>query len=86
MLSILLPVVLLLFFFLNGVHRVLDDERFAVFRLGRFSRVRGPGWIFILPVFEKKFRIILNRHIPGWKAMSEGELSEEVRRFVTGTK
>jgi regulator of protease activity HflC (stomatin/prohibitin superfamily) len=86
MLSIILPIVLLLFFFLNGVHRVRNDERFAVFRFGRFSRVKGPGWIFIMPVFEKKFTINLNRRFPGWKGMSEGELSEEIRRFVTGIK
>jgi regulator of protease activity HflC (stomatin/prohibitin superfamily) len=77
---------LLLFFFLNGVHRARNDERFAVFRLGRFSRVKGPGWIFIFPVLEKKFSINLNRHCPGWKGMSEAELAEEVRRFVTGMR
>jgi regulator of protease activity HflC (stomatin/prohibitin superfamily) len=82
----LLLIAFLLFFFLNCVHRVRNDERFAVFRLGRFARVKGPGWIFILPFFEKKFRINLNRHFPGWEKIPERELAEKIGRYVGGKK
>ena len=80
--SAILPIVLLLFFLLNGVHRVPNDERFAVFRFGRFSRVKGPGWIFILPVFERKFRINLNRHFPDRGGWTEETLAIKIEEFV----
>jgi regulator of protease activity HflC (stomatin/prohibitin superfamily) len=77
---------ILIIFLLNCVYRVREDERFAVFRFGRFSRVKGPGWIFLLPGLEKKFRISLNRHFPGWRGLTKGELAEKIRIFITENK
>jgi len=86
MVRYLLLLFILVLFSLNCVHRVRDDERFAVFRLGRFSAVKGPGWVFLLPVLEKKFRINLNRHFPDWRGMAEAELAEKIRKFVSEEK
>jgi len=86
MVRFLLLLFILVIFLLNGVHRVRDDERLAVFRFGRFSRVKGPGWIFLLPGLEKKFRISLNRSFPGWRGMAEGELAEKIRDWIVEKK
>ena len=80
-----LPLLFVLFF-LNGVYRIRDYERFAIFRAGRFFSVMGPGWVFLIPLVDKKKRINLNRHIPGWNRMSREELAEKVRAFALETK
>jgi regulator of protease activity HflC (stomatin/prohibitin superfamily) len=79
-----LPLLFVLFF-INGVYRIRDYERFAVFRAGRFFRVMGPGWVFLIPLVDKKKRINLNRHIPGWNRMSREELAVKVRAFALET-
>jgi regulator of protease activity HflC (stomatin/prohibitin superfamily) len=77
--------VLLLFllFLLNGVYRIRDHERFAVFRLGRFFQVMGPGWVFLIPIVDQKKRINLDRLIPGWNRMSREELAEKVKAIAS---
>jgi len=32
-----------------------DYERAIIFRMGRFNRIAGPGWSFVIPFFEKEF-------------------------------
>jgi regulator of protease activity HflC (stomatin/prohibitin superfamily) len=77
-------IVLLLFllFLLNGVYRVREHERFVVFRLGRFFRVMGPGWIFMIPVIDQKNRINLDRSIPEWNRMSGEELNQKIKAIA----
>ena len=47
------------FFALAGVRVVQEYERGVVFRLGRFSRVAGPGLFWIVPLAERQIRIDL---------------------------
>ncbi len=35
------------------ITEVREYERLAVFRLGHFHRIAGPGWVVIIPIFEK---------------------------------
>lgn len=43
----------------NAVRILLEYERGVVFRLGRFSGVKGPGLRFIIPVVDKLVKISL---------------------------
>lgn len=41
------------------INEVKEYERLAVFRLGHFHRISGPGWIVILPFFENSTKLDL---------------------------
>jgi regulator of protease activity HflC (stomatin/prohibitin superfamily) len=46
------PILAALVIFLLGF-RVIDEyERAVVFRLGRYKGLKGPGWFWIIPLFE----------------------------------
>mgnify|MGYP003645265569 FL=1 len=58
--SVFLPFIILLFVLLFNTFKILREyERAVVFRLGRFTGVRGPGLIILIPGLEKMFRIDL---------------------------
>ncbi len=48
-----------LFMKLGIVVKLREYERAVVFRFGRFSRVAGPGWTFIMPFIEAYRRVDL---------------------------
>lgn len=61
---------------------IREDERIAIFRLGRFFRVSGPGLVLILPVIDKGVKINLPEKLPGWRGLSEKELEEKIKELV----
>ncbi|MBI2133858.1 slipin family protein [Candidatus Woesearchaeota archaeon] len=49
----LISVLVLLFFIaILGIRVLIEYERAVIFRLGRYSRVEGPGLIFFIPIIE----------------------------------
>lgn len=44
---------------LTVINEVKEYERLAIFRLGHFHRIAGPGWIFLIPFFEKAEKLDL---------------------------
>ncbi len=67
---------------LSSTRVVREHERLAVFRLGRFHRVSGPGVVVLIPAADRGIRINLERQLPGWQSMSEWELSESIRQLA----
>jgi regulator of protease activity HflC (stomatin/prohibitin superfamily) len=59
-----------------------EGERLAVFRLGRFSHVAGPGLIFSVPIIDRCARINLEEVVPGWRALSPAELEDRIRKIA----
>lgn len=58
--SAFLPFIILLAILLFNTFKILREyERAVVFRLGRFTGVRGPGLIILIPGLEKMYRIDL---------------------------
>ncbi len=58
--SFLLFVIILFAFLMFNTLKVLQEfERAVVFRLGRFSGVRGPGLIILVPLIERMMRVDL---------------------------
>jgi len=49
---LLIIAIIALIYFLYGLRIAQEYERSVVFRLGRFSRVAGPGLYWIIPFFE----------------------------------
>ncbi len=57
MLTTLIPIILIVLFFANAFRILREYERAVVFRLGRFSSVKGPGLIILLPLIDKMVRV-----------------------------
>jgi len=45
--------IFVLIFFLAGLRLIAEWERVAILRLGKFQGVKGPGLIWIVPIFDK---------------------------------
>ena len=61
-----------------SIRVVREHQRAAVFRLGRFAGVRGPGIVWVLPLVDRADIIDLNKWVPGWRELSPEELVEKV--------
>ena len=59
-----------------------SDERIVIFRLGRFLKIAGPGFVWLIPVIDKGKKFNLSRDLPGWQALSETELHEKIKASV----
>jgi hypothetical protein len=60
-----------------------ENQRAAVFRLGRFSHVAGPGIVFPIPLFDQVCLVDLDRTIPGWTDCSPEEVDRMVEHLAT---
>ena len=85
LLSPLLFVVLLLFIGLyiasSAVKILREYERAVVFTLGRFSRVRGPGLVLLIPLIQQMVRVDLRIQvieIPSQDVISRDNVSMKV--------
>ena len=67
---------------LLGSLRVLKEyERGVVFFLGKATGVRGPGLIFLVPIFEKMTRVMLRTvtmNIPAQKIITKDNVSIDI--------
>jgi len=53
-LAVLLFLIFIQFLRAVGILReVKEYERLAIFRMGHFHRIAGPGWVFVIPFFER---------------------------------
>ncbi len=58
---LIIVVLIILFIFLSGLHILKEWERGAVFTLGRFSQIKGPGVIYVWPIVSKVSTILSTR-------------------------
>jgi regulator of protease activity HflC (stomatin/prohibitin superfamily) len=63
---------------------VREDERLAIFRLGHFFRVAGPGLVLLIPIADRGVKVNLGPNIPGWQGLSKADLEEKIKTFVSG--
>ncbi len=71
--------VLMIVFFVSSIRILKESQRAAIFRLGRFVGVGGPGIVFLIPIVEKSKVVDLNKWIPEWWELSKTELDERVK-------
>ncbi|MFA5303135.1 MAG: SPFH domain-containing protein [Candidatus Nanoarchaeia archaeon] len=48
-------IVVFMIFYIFFIKKYDEFERGIIFRMGKFSRVAGPGWSVVIPFFEKEF-------------------------------
>jgi len=75
---IILIIVFLLFYSLKVVKQY---ERGVIFFLGKFTGIRGPGLIILIPIFEKMTRVTLRTitmNIPSQKIITKDNVSIDI--------
>ena len=78
-------IVLILVLIFNTIKILREFERAVVFRLGRFTGIRGPGLIILIPGLEKMVRVDLRTvtmDIPGQDIISKDNVTLKVNGVV----
>ena len=78
-------IVLIIILIFNTVKILREFERAVVFRLGRFTGIRGPGLIILIPGLEKMVRVDLRTvtmDIPGQDIISKDNVTLKVNGVV----
>ncbi len=68
-------------FFLSGIRVVKQYERGVIFFLGKCNGVRGPGLIYVVPIFEKMTVIMMRTvtmEIPSQKIITKDNVSIDI--------
>jgi regulator of protease activity HflC (stomatin/prohibitin superfamily) len=80
--NILMYVVLVIVVLLiSGIKVIKEYQRGVIFRLGRLTGARGPGLIYVLPIFEKMVRVELRTvtmNIPSQKIITKDNVSIDI--------
>ena len=66
-----------------SVRVVPEQKKLAVWRLGRFIGIRGPGIVMVLPFVDKAIGIDLDMEVPRWRFLAKEQLAQEIERRVT---
>jgi regulator of protease activity HflC (stomatin/prohibitin superfamily) len=83
--GVVVAVVIGLFIVMNAIRILREYERGVVFRLGRFAGVRGPGLIFLIPVFEKMVKVTLRTvalDVPPQEVVTKDNVSVKVNAVM----
>ena len=75
-------IILIVVLLLAGIKVITEYQRAVVFRLGRLVGTRGPGLIYVLPIFEKMVRVGLRTvtmNIPSQKIITKGQCFNRYR-------
>lgn len=85
-LSFYLPAIVILALFLSAAIKILREyERAVVFTLGRFSGVRGPGLIILIPIVQQMIRVDLRTlvlDVPEQDVISHDNVSVKVNAVI----
>ncbi len=85
MTSLIAVVIIVLFILVNTIKILREYERGVVFRLGRFSGVRGPGLIILIPMFEKMIKVSLRTvalDVPPQEVVTKDNVSVKVNAVM----
>jgi len=73
--------VFIILILMGGLKVIKQYERAVVFMLGKYTGMRGPGLIFIIPIFEKMSRVNLRTitmDIPSQKIITKDNVSIDI--------
>ncbi len=82
-LYVVLTVVLLIFF--SAIRILREYERGVIFMLGRFWKVKGPGFILVIPLIQQMVRVDLRTivmDVPSQDVISRDNVSVHVNAVV----
>lgn len=76
---------LIVLFFVNAIKILREYERGVIFTLGRFWKVKGPGFIIIIPFIQQMVRVDLRTivmDVPSQDVISRDNVSVKVNAVV----
>ena len=80
-----LVIILVGLFLASGVRILREYERGVLFTLGRFTKVSGPGFLFIIPVIQQIVRVDLRvfvEDVPSQDIISKDNVSVKVNAVL----
>lgn len=85
--NIALSVIVIIFMLvmLNGIKILREYQRGVIFTLGRFSSVKGPGLIFVIPVVQQMVRVdlrVVTMDVPSQDVISRDNVSVKVNAVL----
>lgn len=78
-------IVVLLIVVINAIKVLREYQRGVIFTLGRFSSVKGPGLIFVIPVIQQMVRVdlrVVTMDVPSQDVISRDNVSVKVNAVV----
>ena len=82
---LIILLVLVILFFVSAIKILREYERGVVFLLGRFWKVKGPGFIIIIPIIQEMVRVDLRTvvmDVPSQDVISRDNVSVKVNAVV----
>jgi regulator of protease activity HflC (stomatin/prohibitin superfamily) len=83
--SLYILIIFVVLFFASAIKILREYERGVVFLLGRFWKVKGPGFIIIIPIIQQMVRVDLRTivmDVPSQDVISRDNVSVEVNAVV----
>lgn len=83
--SLYIVIAIIVMFFASAIRILREYERGVVFLLGRFWKVKGPGFIIIVPVIQQMVRVDLRTivmDVPSQDVISRDNVSVNVNAVV----
>ncbi|MBI2760269.1 MAG: slipin family protein [Chloroflexi bacterium] len=71
--------------FASAVRVVQEYERGVIFRLGRVMGARGPGWFFLIPLFERMQKVdlrIITMDVPSQEVITKDNVTVKVNAVL----
>ncbi len=78
-------IVVMLIVAINAIKVLREYQRGVIFTLGRFSSVKGPGLIFVIPVIQQMVRVdlrVVTMDVPSQDVISRDNVSVKVNAVV----
>ena len=83
--SMYILIVLIIMFFASAIRILREYERGVIFMLGRFWKVKGPGFIIVVPLIQQMVRVDLRTvvmDVPSQDVISRDNVSVNVNAVV----
>lgn len=83
--SLYTVIVLVVLFFASAIRILREYERGVIFLLGRFWKVKGPGFIIVIPIIQQMVKVDLRTivmDVPTQDVISRDNVSVEVNAVV----
>ena len=84
-LALLIPIFLILLLIYVSFKRVMEYERLAVFVLGKFHTVKGPGIRIVVPILQQMVRVnlqIVTMEVPSQDVITRDNVSVKVSAVI----
>ena len=81
----LIPVVIVIVFFIAGMRILMEYERGVVFRLGRYRETKGPGFKWIIPMVDRLYKVSLRlvaMDVPPQDVITKDNVSIKVNAVI----